>query len=136
MLFDVPPPPCAFDLVLSFPLLENLTLQIFFESLVNGRDSDWPPPAAQPSSSPMFTASLWLHLRGGMKHIAHRLLSLPGGIHFWKLTLTWCREGDLMLMTALVGKSSHTLESLNITCRTLGTDSSALTSAPITYFRF
>jgi hypothetical protein len=136
MVFDVPPPPCAFDLVLSFPLLENLTLKIFFESSASGRDSDWPPPAAQPSSPPMFTGSLELYLRGGMKHIIHRLLSLPGGIHFWKLTLTWCREGDLMLLTALVGECFHTLESLNITCSILGTDNSEPTSAPITYFRF
>ena len=136
MIFDVPPPPCAFDLVLSFPLLENLTVKIFFESSASARDFDWPPPATQPSNPPTLTGSLELYLRGGMKHITHRLLSFPGGIHFWKLTLTWCREGDLTLLTALVGECSHTLESLNITCSILGTDISAPTPAPIIYFCF
>jgi hypothetical protein len=36
----------------------------------------------------MFTGNMELSLAGGMKPIARRLLSLPGGIHFRKLTLT------------------------------------------------
>ena len=49
-----------------------------------------------------------------MKRIISWLLSLPGGFHFLKLTLTWCREEDLPLATALVEGCSCTLESLDI----------------------
>jgi hypothetical protein len=56
-----------------------------------------------------------------MELITRRLLSLPGGIHFRKLTLTWSDEQDLSLAMALVEKCSHTLESLNVTCNPLGT---------------
>jgi hypothetical protein len=73
------------------------------------------PTTARPSSQPMFTGFLELHLMGGMKPIARRLLSLPGGIHFRKLTLTWFCEEDLLMVKALVEECSHTLESLNVT---------------------
>ena len=63
----------------------------------------------------MFNGSLDLLLRGGIEPIVHRLLSLPGGIHFWALTLTWFRKEDISLTMALVEKCSHTLESLDIT---------------------
>jgi hypothetical protein len=63
----------------------------------------------------MFTGSLELHLLGGMKPIARRLFSLPGGIHFRKLTLTLFCEEDLLMVKALVEECSHTLESLNVT---------------------
>jgi hypothetical protein len=55
-----------------------------------------------------------------MEPFTRRLLSLPSGIHFRKLTLTWSREEDLSLMVALVEGCSHTIESLDITCNLLG----------------
>jgi hypothetical protein len=50
-----------------------------------------------------------------MEPFARRLLSLPGGIHFRKLALTWLQEGDLLTMTALVEACVGALESLDIT---------------------
>ena len=113
--FLSPPPPHVFNLVLSFPLLEHLTVIIFFEGLAGSADgSNELPTAAQPSGAPMLTGSLDIHLRGGMKPTIRQMLSLPSGIHFRKLTLTWFRKEDLPLLTALVEACSHTLESLDI----------------------
>jgi hypothetical protein len=88
----------------------------------NGDDSgeDEMLIATQPSRPPMFTESLGLYLKGGMKLITRRLLSLPGGIHLWELVWTWFDEEDLSLATALVEGCSRTLESLDITCDLLG----------------
>ena len=47
-----------------------------------------------------------------MEPLTRRLLSLPGGVHFRKLTLTWLRKEDPLLATALVKRCSHTFESL------------------------
>ena len=75
---------------------------------------------AHPSSPPM-TGSLILFQQDGMMPIGRRLLSLPGGIHFQKLTLTLrCRE-DHSLAAALVAECFHTLEYLYISCDLLGT---------------
>ena len=104
------------DLILSFPLLEDLTMAAYAK-VVTWRDggSDATSTAIGPSSSPPFTGSLRLTLPGGIKPIAIRLLSLPSGIHFKKLNLR-CRKEDLPLTMGLVEGCSHTLESLDITC--------------------
>ena len=115
MTFTDLPPPWIFDLILSFPLLKDLAVTIDTMSTANGDSSEDAPATAQSSRLPMFTGSLELHLKGGMKHFIRRLLSLPGGIRFQKLTLTWYYEGDLSLIMALVEECHHTLESLNIT---------------------
>ena len=49
------------------------------------------------------------------------MLSLLGGIHFRNLTLTWVCEEDLLIILGLVERCSHTLESLRIGGRILGT---------------
>jgi hypothetical protein len=95
-----------FDLVLSFPLLEDL--EVIVETELNEL-----PTTTHLSNLPPFTGSLKL-LGRGMKPIAHRLLSLPRGIHFRKLTLGWFDEEDLTLITRLVVECIDTLESLNI----------------------
>ena len=102
-----------FDLISSLPLLENLTLGI------NGIDdnvlnSDVLPTVLRPSTSPALTGALDLALFKGMGPIARRLLGLPNGLHFRKLTLSWFYEEDLQWMIALVAKCSHTLESLGV----------------------
>ena len=51
-----------------------------------------------------------------MDLIIRRLLSLPGGIHFQKLTLTWRHVEDILVTTELVEGYSSTLESLDVTC--------------------
>ena len=110
------------NLILSFPLLEDLAVTIDprTSSDDDDGDSDWLPPAAQPLSTPVFTGSLKILLERGMKHISHWLLALPGGIHFRKLILRWNCEEDLSLMMALVERCSHTLESLEVFRHPLG----------------
>jgi hypothetical protein len=110
--FPVLPFPQVFNLIFSFPLLEDLAVT----SSYDGSDR---PPTARPLRSPMLTGSLDLYLRGGMDHFVRRLLSLPGGIHFRKLTLTWLRGEDLPLTTGLAEECSRTLETLDITCNSL-----------------
>jgi len=109
-----------FDLVLSFPLLENLTTVAYGASADDVNGSDRPPTIVQPSSPPVFTGSLDLFLTRGVEHITRRLLSLPDGIHFREIVLTWFREEDSLLTMALVEKCSRTIETLDITCH-LGT---------------
>jgi hypothetical protein len=117
MAFAALPSPWIFNLILLFPLLEDLDVIISHNASVDGGDdSDWPLTENQPSSPPMLSGSLKLYLKGGMKPFTRRLLSLPGGIHFRKLTLTWLREEDLLTVTTLVEECSPTLESLDITC--------------------
>jgi hypothetical protein len=104
-----------FNLILSFPLLEDLAVAARHETLTdNGDDSgeDEMPTTAQTSTLPMFTGTLELHLKGGMELFSRRLLSLPGGIRFRKLILIYRQEEDLSL---LVEGCSHTLKSLDIT---------------------
>ena len=106
-----------FNLVCSFPLLEDLNLA----------DDDWSwgddplhgPQAVAPSTSPAFTGTLDLYRVGRVAPIVRWLLTLPGGIHFWKVALPWLYEGENSLTTALVEGCSHTLESLDIICNLL-----------------
>ena len=106
-------------LVLSFPLLEDLAVMTRYETLsdkTGGTRKDETPTAAQLSNPPTFTGSLKLLLGRGTKQFTHRLLSLPGGIHFRKLNLTCSHAEDLSMTTSLVEGCSHSLESLDITC--------------------
>jgi hypothetical protein len=107
--------PQIFNLILSFPLLEDLAVTVsYVSSAFSIYGLDEPPTAAQPSSPPMLTGSLELNLEGGMEPFVRRLLSLPGGIHFRKLDLKWVCEQDLSATMKLVEGCSHTLESLDI----------------------
>ena len=114
------PPSQIFDFVLASPLLEDLNLVRYRTSIDHDDGSDGPPTFAQPPNPPMFTGSLKVFPEGGVKLIAGRLLSIPGGIHFRKLTLTWILAEDLLSITALVEGCSHALESLTITCNSIG----------------
>ena len=114
--FRLPPTSRIFNLAISFPLLEDLTVNNDFELPTydgNGYIVHLP-------SRPVFTGSLGLFMWGGMKPIACRLLSLSSGIHFRKLSLRWTCAEDLLLTKALVEKCSHTLKSLDITRTTHG----------------
>jgi len=90
----------------------------------NGGDSDGLPMSTtvQSSSSPAFTGTLKLQGEGGPVGPAARLLlSVPGGIHFRKLSFAWTQKEDISPMMALVEKCSHTLESLYVWCDVPGT---------------
>jgi len=109
-----------FGLILSFPLLEDLTAGNCSEVIINEDDgSDGLPTIFQPLNPPVFTGSLRLTMTG-LASIGRRLLSLPGGIHFRKFRSTWDRGEDIPLVAALVERCSHTLESLDIGCDPLG----------------
>jgi hypothetical protein len=107
-----------FNLIFSFPFLEDLAVSacLFETSPDNGDgpEEDEMPAATQPLTSPMFTGSLELYLKGGMEPFIHRLLSRPGGIHFQNLALTWLHKEDSLATTVLVERCSHTLESIDI----------------------
>ena len=110
-----------FNLILSFPLLEDLDVMQTRAHGVWVDNGDIPGEdemltAAQLLRPPLFTGSLELYLMGGMEHFTRRLLSLPGSIHFRKLIWTWLYEENLPSMKALVEGCSHTLESLDIAC--------------------
>jgi len=105
-------PSRVLNFIISFPLLESLSVTTHSEIVVGTELST----TIQPQSLPMFTGSLEVSMKGGMKPIARRLLSLSGGIHFRELALKWFREEDSLLTMALLEKCSHTLESLKIAC--------------------
>ena len=113
--FVVIPSSRVLELILSFPLLEDLSLFARDASTDNGDDSNVPPAIVHPSGLPMLTGTLELSLKGGMEHVTRRLLSLPGGIHFRKVTLKWLHIGDPSWTMILVEKCSRTLETLDIT---------------------
>jgi len=102
----------TFELILSFPRLQDLTVINSFFALADNRNGS----AVQPSNPPTFTGSLELLMMAGMERIARRLLSVPSGINFRKLDVLWICKEDILLTSALAEKCSHTLETLEITC--------------------
>ena len=102
-----------FNLVFSFPLLEDLAL--IGSHLVLGIDFYVPQTDIPPTPSPAFTGSLELNLFTGTGIAACRLLDLPSGLHFRKFTFSWTQEEDIQRAVALVAKCSHTLEYLDAT---------------------
>ena len=115
------PPSQIFDFILSSPLLEDLTVTSYRVRVDDGDGSDNTPTFVRPSNTPVLNGTLKLSLDQGMKPIISRLLVIPGGIHFRKLTLTWLHGKDLPSIIALVGECSRTLESLDIVCISPGT---------------
>ena len=103
------------DLILSFPLLEDLAVVAEKGTIDNGDESNAPPTTVHPSG-PTLTGSLQLNLKGGMEPIVRRLLSLPGGINFRELSFPWYHERDPSMTMALVEKCSRTIETLDIIC--------------------
>jgi hypothetical protein len=108
--------PCShiFNLVCSFPLLEDLTL-------IGNSNDPRGPQTVVPSSLPALTGSLDLSILGGMGGIARRLLDLPNGLHFRKLSLWWFNKEDLRWITELVIRCSDTLECLDVRSYLSGT---------------
>lgn len=94
-----------FDLMCSFPLLEDFTL------VVHGYEDD-PDGWTAPSTSPRLTGSLELRSVAGVDPIIRRLLDLPNGLKFTEVVLTCGKETDFKPTTDLVSECSNTLESL------------------------
>jgi len=109
-------PSQLWDLILSFPLLEDLSVIGSYPVFASGDDHhDGLSTATQPSSLPVFTGSLELLLSGRMRPTLHHWLSLPGGVHFRRLALKWTCKEDISLTVVLIEECTHTLESLDIT---------------------
>ena len=119
--YNILPNSRVFDLVSTFPVLEDLTL------VTNGPDVDGvpgfnaPPPVARPLTSPAFTGTLDLNMYRGMGSPSRQLLGLPSGLHFRKLILSRFYEEDFRWVMELVGRCSDTLECFDITCYPRGT---------------
>jgi len=110
----------VFDLVCSFPLLEDLALGTFFIMRnVDGWDI--------PLTSPKLTGTLDLSTFEGARLITGRLLNLPGGLRFSKINTLFFDE-NAKLLTDLVSSCSGNLEFLTISYR----PQRASPSAPVT----
>jgi hypothetical protein len=96
--------PEILHLICSFPLLEDLAL-IY---LSQGGDT-----GNTPLTSPKLTGSLNLNIFKGIDPVVRRLLDLPDGLHFAKITVTSI-DADAKPTTDLVVRCSDTLESLSI----------------------
>jgi len=111
----------GFDLICSFPLLEDL-------ALVSTPPTSDPDGWNMPLTSPKLTGTLDLRVPGSGCSVARRLVDLPGGLHFAEIyTLLFFNENAKSL-TDLVLRCSDTLESLTICYR----PKSAFPSAPVT----
>ena len=102
------------NLICSFPLLEDLNLK--------GHDDIWSsdadphgPQTVTPSTSPALTGSLDFHVCGGGGRTVRQLLTLPNGLHFRQLALSWDDKADLWWIAELVVRCSHSLETLDVT---------------------
>ena len=110
----------VFDLVCSFPLLEDLLLCILHPE--NDTYIRNPPP-----TSPKLTGSLYLEVYGNTRTVTRRLLDLPNGLRFKKINMVF-KEGDTGSVVDLVSGCSDALESLTV----LYSPSSASLSASVT----
>ena len=108
-------------LIYSLPLLEDLALVIFGPINDDDLHVDGTPAAIQPPSSPSFTGTLRLVLFQGMGPAVRRLLDLPNGLHFRKLTISLSKGDDVQWITALVVECLDTLESLSVSRPPFGT---------------
>jgi hypothetical protein len=106
------PPSEVFNLICSFPSLENLVLLSFAHSDTN--------ESVIPSTSPKLTGTLHLGVGNETRSNLRRLLALPGGLHFSKISVT-CSISDAQPTTDLVSRCSDTLRSLTISYYPMGT---------------
>jgi len=94
-----------FDLVCSFPLLEDLS--IICPGIIEDDRGNIP------LTSPRFTGCLDLDIDRGVRPVVRQLLELPSGLHFSKISMTYDDE-DVELEMDLVSRCSDTLEYLGI----------------------
>ena len=103
----------VFNLICSFPLLEDLALV----SLRPEIDTDG---GRAPLTSPKLTGSLELSVVRGIRSAVRRLLDFPDGLRFSKVEVC-CHRVGFEPVADLVSKCSGSLESLNIYSLAMGT---------------
>ena len=97
----------VFDLICSFPLLEDLALVL----LTTGDADGW----TAPSTSPKLTRSLELIMNtGGICSVVRWLLDFPDGLRFMEITVSCIGKEDARSTTDLVLRCFDTLEALAI----------------------
>ena len=94
-----------FKLACSFPSLKDLSLL----HPENQPDIEW----TIPSTSPKLTGSLTLVASDGIQSNVRRLLDLPGGLHFSRISVL-CPDRDAESIAQLVSRCSETVEFLSI----------------------
>jgi len=96
----------VFDLICSFPLLEDLEVV----ALLAKSDTDvW----SAPLMSPRLTGTLDLKTPESIRLVTRRLLDLPGGLRFSRIKTVFIEE-DTKLVTDLVSGCADTLEYLSL----------------------
>lgn len=126
------PSPQLFYLIQSSPLLEDLTVAGRDESSSDDNNPHWPPFGVSLILPPL-SGSLELSILGGMGNTTRRLLDLPNGLHFQKLTLSSDCQEDLRWVTKLVRGCENTLEFLCISRSQRGVSCLASVPSPMTY---
>ena len=106
-----------FDLVHSFPLLEDLSVDSGDQTPQFGEDSE---RLAADQPLPLFSGSLGLYLDGWTGSIAQLLLRSPNSLRFRKLSVKCNQEADLRMVIDFIEACSSTLESLSIFCESIG----------------
>ena len=96
--------PFSIDLVCSFPLLEDLELFSVYRAADGSHTR---------STSPKLTGTLKFTMYGSEFSVIRRLLDLPGGLYFSKITLRIYNQAP-ELMTDLVSRCSDSLEFLTV----------------------
>ena len=96
----------VFDLICSFPLLEDLEIDV--DLPVSGGDE-----RSAPLTSPKLTGSLCLWIGGWTGPVTRRLLALPGGLHFSKVNVMFV-DHEAESTRNLVFRCSDTLASLTV----------------------
>lgn len=108
------PPSQLLNFIMSFPLLEDISVETFYIAWADDVDRDGKLITVKPSTPHTLTGCLKLAALQGMDPIASLLLSVPNDLHFRKLDFTWNRGGDIPLTEALVEVCHPTLECLKI----------------------
>ena len=99
----------VFNLICSLPLLKDLYIIEIAKYEISYSEIDFQSSTLLPLTGTLELSSKW------MEPTAGRLLDLPGGLHFRKLVLTWCSQGDLRWIMTLAARCSDTLEYFDIT---------------------
>lgn len=103
-----------FNLIQSFPSLEDLDVEASEKLTVRADGADRQQTPVQTSVTPAFSGSLKLYLAGASTPLLRPLLSLPTGPRFRELWLTCDDEEDISLAAEVVERCCSTLKSLKI----------------------